>query len=166
MSAKHTQLEQILDQYAQNGGLSLSTVKAYRTEKDNNAVTWAYYCSSGYLFRAMLYTAEEANEPTPIPYLFIGLYLGHIENVVNTPKFLEFLLNTNMTIYDPAKFCLDEGEVVLSLRSRADKISPDYIETLLPVLNYVAEQFYESAKGSYGFIPLAEQNQQLKRMVQ
>lgn len=159
-------LEKVLDQYTLKGGLSLKAVKATRNDDGNEATTWSFYSANGYLFRAMTYVAAEANEAEPVPYLFVGLYLGNIESIADKQNFYEFLLNTNMTIFDPIRLSKDENEIVLSLRSRSDKVACDYIETLLPVMNYVAEQFLVTTSERFDFVPLVDSINSQKRMVQ
>ena len=155
-------LELKLDEYTVLGGIDLNLAKSYINENGNNATTWAFYTSSGSLFRAMLYWVEE--DASSVPYLFAGHYLGDLP--VNTEELLNYLVKSNMNIYDPLKFATDQNEVVLILRTRADKIDPEYIRDLLLVMNHVADGFINVASRNFGFICKAEGSSVSKRMVQ
>lgn len=155
-------IDEIIDVYTKLGGIDLNLAKSYRDENGNNATTWCFYTSSGSLFRAMLYWVEE--DGSSVPYLFAGHYLGDLP--VNREELLNYLVKSNMNIYDPLKFATDENEAVLILRTRADKIDPEYIRDLLLVMNHVADSFINEASRNFGFVCKAEESSVSKRMVQ
>lgn len=155
-------LEVILDEYTVLGGIDLNLAKSHRSDNGNNATTWCFYTSSGSLFRAMLYWVEE--DGSSVPYLFAGHYLGDLPQ--NKSEILKYIAKSNMNIYDPLKFAVDENEVVLILRSRADKIETEYIRDLLLVMNHVADNFLNETSSRYDFISKAEASSSAKRMVQ
>ena len=159
-------LEDVIDQFAREGGLTPSNHKNTRPNQFNAEpdVFYQWATTTGVHFKAAIYQWRDGDSISP--YLAIVLNLGHLESAVDQNGLLNSLACQNAEIFDPFKVVLENGLVSLSLRTRADLISIEYVKNLLPFMGHFAQQYIGFLEIKYGFAPLLEQADEKKRVLQ
>ena len=148
-------LEQVLDSFTVSGGLVLEKFKSERPNKfSGNDLFYSFPTAQGTEFKTALYQCEERDSEDVVPYICVLIRLGSLSSAKDVNGLLQSMTDQNSQIYDPLKLCTDDGVVTLTLRCRADKVSTDYIEELLPFALWFGEQYLKMANEKFGLKPL------------
>lgn len=148
-------LEQVLDSFTVSGGLVLKRFKSQRPNKfSGHDIFYSFPTNQGTEFKTAIYSCEDKDSEEVVPFICVLIRLGHLSSARDVNSLLQSIADQNFQIYDPLKLCTDDGVVTLSLRCRADKVSTDYIEELLPFALWFGEQYLKMAHEKFGLKPL------------